>query len=1569
MGRRTTTVRRAVAAWTVAAVAGALGLVALAVPASAADPCGTGSNPIVCENSKPGTDPSVWDITGAGDASIQGFATDISVNVGGTIGFKIDTAATAYTIDIYRTGWYGGLGARKIASVTPSATLPQKQPQCISDATTENYDCGNWAISATWTVPTTAVSGVYVAKLTDPKLNDSSQITFVVRDDSSHSSIVMQTSDPTWQAYNTYGGSDFYQGAANGRAYKISYNRPVSTRGLNSGRDFYFSSEYATVRFLEQNGYDVSYLSGVDTDRYGALLKNHKTFLSVGHDEYWSGAQRANVEAARDAGVNLVFLSGNEVYWRTRYEPSIDGTSTSYRTLVSYKETWSDAKIDPSPQWTGTWRDPRFAPQPEGGGLPENGLTGTLYMSNNTDLAVQVSSTEGKLRLWRNTSLTSLAPGTTATLAAHTVGYESDESPDNGFRPAGQIFLSTTVGAVPQYLQDFGTVVQPGTTTQHLSLYRAPSGALVFSAGSIQWSWGLDQTHDGDGAAADPRMRQATVNLLADMGAQPLTLAAGLTPATASTDTVGPTTVITSPIAGAAVPNGTSVTVTGTASDSGGGVVAGVEVSTDGGTTWHPATGTTSWSYTYQQAGLGSTPILARAIDDSANIGTAASVSVGVSCPCTLYGSTVPAVPAASDTSAVELGLKFSTTTAGYVTGVRFYKSTANTGTHVGSLWTSSGQRLASVTFSGESASGWQKATFSQAVAVSAGTTYVVSYTAPAGGYAVQSGAFWYAGRTQAPLAAPGGFGTYGGVYAAAGAFPTQTYGASQYYVDVLFSDVNTTPLTISGQTPLPGSTSVPPGTPVQVTFSKDVTPSSVALTMVSGSGTSVAGTTTYDSTARVATFTPGAALAASTKYTVTAAATSNTGGVSGGASWSFTTAAPDQVAGGSPVSLYNDSATPATLEVPDYSAVTLGTRFASSSDGVVNGVRFYKGPNNGGTHVGALWAVGSSTPLAQVTFTNESTEGWQTATFSTPVHITHDTEYVVSYRTTVGRYSATAGAFSGTGVQRAPLRTASDSGMYSYADAYPGSTTSTSYLVDVVFTPAVQPLVVVSQTPAAGNVGVATGTAVSVTMSAPLTSGATLSLAAGSTPVTGTSALSADGLTLTFTPAAALAAGVTYTATTSSLTSTGGATSAPVTWSFTTASAGGCPCTLFGSVAPQTAAANDASSVELGVAFTPTQSGLITGVRFYKGTGNGGTHTGTLWSSTGTALRTVTFTGESSSGWQTATFSTPYEVTVGTTYVVSYLAPQGHYAVTSNFFTADVVSGPLTAPASGNGRYLYGGGFPTSTWQQSNYFVDVLFTLAPPSPPTVTSTAPPAGATGVSTGATISATLSKAPASGTPTLALTGPSGAVAGAVSYDSTSLTVTFTPSAALAAGTSYSAAVSLGGTALTGGSWTFTTAAPAPTAVTIWPDSTVPTYPSWNDPATVQVGTRFTPSVAGSVTAIRFYKGAANTGTHTVMLWGPSQTLMAQAPSTSESASGWQTVPLPAPVTLTAGQTYTASYLSSTGGYAVTPNMLASPVTSGVLSTPAGAGAYVYGSGFPGSSSNAWYGVDLVFVPAG
>ena len=117
------------------------------------------------------------------------------------------------------------------------------------------------------------------------------------------------------------------------------------------------------IRWLEENGYNVSYTSEAEVDRNGALLKNHKIFMSSGHDEYWSAGQRANVEAAREAGVNLAFFSGNEIFWKTRWGPSIEGSNTPYRTLTTYKETHFEGPVDPKdpPTWTGAWRDPRVA--------------------------------------------------------------------------------------------------------------------------------------------------------------------------------------------------------------------------------------------------------------------------------------------------------------------------------------------------------------------------------------------------------------------------------------------------------------------------------------------------------------------------------------------------------------------------------------------------------------------------------------------------------------------------------------------------------------------------------------------------------------------------------------------------------------------------------------------------------------------------------------------------------------------------------------------------------------------------------------------------------------------------------------------------------------------------------------------------------------------------------------------------------------------------------------------------------------------------------------------------------
>src|SRR6516164_1624193 len=237
--------------------------------------CSSPKNAIVAENCLSGNDPSQWQVSGIGDSTIQGFATDMSVNAGQTIDFKIETTASAYTIAIFRIGYYGGMGARKVATISPSAKLPQSQPACIVDSATNLYDCGNWAVSASWMVPTTAVPGVYMAVLTRTDTGGASQIAFVVRNDSSTSDIVFQTADETWQAYNPYGGHSLY-GPTNfdltNRAYKVSYNRPFNTLSLEN-ESWIMYAEYPMIRWLEANGYDVTYISSVDAARSGRTSK------------------------------------------------------------------------------------------------------------------------------------------------------------------------------------------------------------------------------------------------------------------------------------------------------------------------------------------------------------------------------------------------------------------------------------------------------------------------------------------------------------------------------------------------------------------------------------------------------------------------------------------------------------------------------------------------------------------------------------------------------------------------------------------------------------------------------------------------------------------------------------------------------------------------------------------------------------------------------------------------------------------------------------------------------------------------------------------------------------------------------------------------------------------------------------------------------------------------------------------------------------------------------------------------------------------------------------------------
>jgi hypothetical protein len=801
-----------------AVILGVLAVVAALLPSNnvfaALNPCGPPVQSVIaCENSQPGDPESDWQVTLAGDASIQGFATAMSVNVGETEFFKISTPSTNYHLDILRLGYYQGNGARKIAAnVRPTASLPQTQPACLTDTSTGLIDCGNWGVSASWTVPTTAVSGVYLAHLVRDDNGQESLIPFVVRNDASHSDIVFQTSDETWQAYNTYGNNSLYQCSAfcppgptprgYQAAFKVSYNRPWHSAADDNGASWFLYAEYPMIRFLESNGYDVSYMSGIDVATRGSLLLNHKAYMSTGHDEYWTGPQRSNVEAARAAGVSLAFFSGNEMFWKTRLEQSIDSSHTANRTLVTYKETHFDTPVDPQdpPVWTGTWRDPRFSP-PSDGGRPENAVTGQMFIVNSGTTDISVPAAYAKLRFWRNTAVANLTSGSvTLGPGTGTLGYEWDEDVDNGARPPGIVQLSQTSSTTAEVFTDYGTTVQsPMPATHHLTLYKAGS-ALVFGAGTVQWAWGLDADNPSH-KAADKNMQQAMVNLFADMGVQPYSLISGLVAASASTDTTAPTTTITSPAAGANFSDGAKVTISGTAVDSGGGVVGGVEVSTDGGANWHPATGTTSWTYSWVVHGSPASTLMARSVDDSGNLSAPASISVNVACPCSVWGTNVtPGSADGGDSGAIEVGMKFRSDTAGTVNGIRFYKSSKNTGTHIGNLWSATGTNLARVTFTGESASGWQQANFSPAVNISANTTYIVSYFAPAGHYAQDDGYMFNSPSPEpdghdsidsAPLHAlrnTGGVTNDVYTYTSSTKFPTSTFDGENYWVDVVFT-------------------------------------------------------------------------------------------------------------------------------------------------------------------------------------------------------------------------------------------------------------------------------------------------------------------------------------------------------------------------------------------------------------------------------------------------------------------------------------------------------------------------------------------------------------------------------------------------------------------------------------------------------------------------------------------------------------------------------------------------------------------------------------------------------------
>ncbi|MGD9721386.1 MAG: TIGR03790 family protein [Pirellulales bacterium] len=719
-----------------------------------------------------------------------------------------------------------------------------------------------------------------------------------------------------------------------------------------------------------------------------------------------------------------------------------------------------------------------------------------------------------------------------------------------------------------------------------------------------------------------------------------------------------------------------------------------------------------------------------RAFDGTAtsNVATVAINVQDINGPVSIWSNgTVPTVADSGDAKPVELGVKFSSQVDGYITGIKFYKSAANTGVHTASLWTSGGQLLATAAFTNETTSGWQQVDFASPVAITSGTTYVASYHTNTGHYA-RNTSYFTAPYSSGPIQVP----TNGGVYryGVTSGMPTNSFQASNYWVDVVLSTTppaDTTPPTVTAFSPASGATNVATSATQTVTFSEALDPATVTTSTVflrNANNVVVPTTIAYNAANKTVTLTPTGALANSATYTIVvqggADGVKDAAGnaLAGDVTSSFTTVA----AGSSSASLWPNSTTPAVLDGGDGQSVELGVKFSSHVNGYITGIKFYKSAGNTGVHNASLWTSGGQL-LATATFTSESASGWQQVDFASPVAITAGTSYVASYHTNTGHYSRNTSYFSAP-YSNGPLQVPVNGGVYRYGNsAFPTSSFQASnYWVDVVLstTPPADttPPTVTAFSPASGATNVATSATQTVTFSealdpATVTTSTVFLRNANNVVVPTTIAYNAANKTVTLTPTGALANSATYTIVVKGgaggvKDAAGNALAADVTSSFTTVAAGG---SLWNAgTTPAVLDGGDGQSVELGVKFSSQVNGYITGIKFYKSAGNTGVHTASLWTASGQLLATATFTSETASGWQQVNFASPLAITAGATYVASYHTNTGHYSLTRSYFSAPYSSGLLQVPVNG-GVYRYGNSaFPTSSYQATNYWVDVVF-------------------------------------------------------------------------------------------------------------------------------------------------------------------------------------------------------------------------------------------------------------------
>ena len=449
------------------------------------------SNAIVRENALQGT--TDWQIPDGHVAStqIQAYASSTSVLPENMLTFYVSTQKenTSYSIGIYRLGWYNGLGGRlerfeEHLSGHAQGYFDNAQHKLVS-CTTCRVDLHTGLVEAYWqpsytlTIPASWTTGVYLAKFVDMD-GMQTYTPFDVQGNTS-STYVAVTPDTTYEAYNRWGGSSLYAtyepngtDVGNlGRGVKVSFNRPYVP---GNGSAQVLSGEADALHWLERQGYDISYISDIDLQENPTQLLHHRAYLSLGHDEYWTKEMRDGVEHARDSGVSLAFLGANDAYWQMRFEP--DSAGGVDRTIVCYKVQTQQNNLNMDPFYqtdrtriTAQWRDPVLA-------RPENALIGIMSSSLNQQQSFSWQVSTRALSPLLNG--TTLQPG--KAYGCDIVGNEWDRVFNNGATPSNLQVLSESPTV------DYRNIADVSNTTY----YVAPSGAMVFDAGSIYWTIALD---------------------------------------------------------------------------------------------------------------------------------------------------------------------------------------------------------------------------------------------------------------------------------------------------------------------------------------------------------------------------------------------------------------------------------------------------------------------------------------------------------------------------------------------------------------------------------------------------------------------------------------------------------------------------------------------------------------------------------------------------------------------------------------------------------------------------------------------------------------------------------------------------------------------------------------------------------------------------------------------------------------------------------------------------------------------------------------------------------------------